>query len=176
MNKRLCKSIALIGMMGTGKSFIGTALAEYLGLQFIDVDSFIMEQESRTIPEIFAQDGEEAFRAMEFQAISALLESGSAPKVLATGGGCVTHPETLALLKEESILVALTADVETIYERIKGCTNRPLLQTEDPKRALQTLMEQRAPLYAQAHVTIQSLENDPEETLSNMIKALQPYL
>ena len=175
MHKRPQHTIALIGMMGTGKSHIGQKLAKILALPFVDTDILIAQEQGKSVARLFQEQGEFAFREIEAQAIERLLNDGTV-RILATGGGCITTPALLESLKEHSIVVWLKSSIEDIYERIKDDDTRPLLQTENPLATLETLLAARRPLYAQAHITVETVQNSPEETLQAVINALQAYL
>lgn len=170
----LTKPIALIGMMGAGKSHTGAELARTLGLGFVDSDKMIEEKAGRPIADIFEEFGEEKFRESEHKTILELLQE--APKLIATGGGAVTNPVTLEALKAQSLMVWLNADVETLWQRVQKSQNRPLLKTENPREKLESLLEQRKPLYAQAHVMIEIQTANQNDDVEGLIKILYAYL
>ena len=145
-------NLYLVGFMGTGKSTVGRAVAHRLGFHMVDSDHEIERQQRKTIPEIFAQDGEAAFRAME----RVLIESGHPAErtVVSCGGGLVVQPGMLALLKSKGVVVCLHASVETILARTSRQQNRPLLIAEDPAERIRTLFAQREPIYKQAGTVI----------------------
>ena len=145
-------NLYLVGFMGTGKSTVGRVVAHKLGFQMVDSDHEIERQQRKTIPEIFAQDGEAAFRAME----GAFIESGHPAErtVVACGGGLVVQPGMLARLKRKGVVVCLHASVETILARTSRQQNRPLLAVEDPAERIRTLFAQREPVYKQAGTVI----------------------
>ena len=149
---RSMHNLALIGFMGTGKSLVGRLVAEHLRFAFIDTDELIENEVGKTIPEIFAQQGEPAFRKYERDVVHAL--AARRDTVIATGGGLVADPSNLASLKTHSLLVCLWASPETIWERVSAQTHRPLLQTPDPPARIRELLEQRGPFYRQADVQI----------------------
>ena len=131
--------------MGTGKSMIGHLLAQELNMTFLDTDELIQKTENRTINEIFKQDGEAYFRALETEVIKTL--QGYDNFVLSTGGGIVLRAENIALLKAIGPLVLLWAEPETIYERVKKESHRPLLQVADPLAEIKKILDKRAPIY-----------------------------
>jgi len=145
-------NIALVGFMGTGKSSVGRLAAEQLRFAFIDTDELIENEVGHSIPEIFAQLGEPAFRKYERDVVNAL--STRRDTVIATGGGLVADPANLASLKEHALVVCLWASPETIWERVRAQSHRPLLQTADPQAKIRELLAQRAPAYRQADVLI----------------------
>jgi shikimate kinase len=138
-------NLVLIGFMGSGKSSVGRELARRLRYHFADTDALIRARYGKSIPEIFAEFGEEEFRQAETEVLEGLV--GSAEFVLATGGGIVTRPGNLALLRKLGRVVWLSANEETIWRRVSRNPNRPLLQTEDPRQTIHDLLLLRAPLY-----------------------------
>ncbi len=138
--------------MGTGKSSIGRLAAEQLRFAFIDTDELIENEVGRSIPEIFAQLGEPAFRKFERDVVHALATRRDT--VIATGGGLVADPSNLASLKTHALVVCLWSSPETIWERVRAQTHRPLLQAPDPQARIRELLEQRAPVYRQADVLV----------------------
>src|SRR6202522_769604 len=149
---RSIQNLALIGLMGTGKSSVGRMAAEHLHFAFIDTDELIENEVGKSISEIFAQQGEAAFRKYERDVVKAL--SGRRQTVIATGGGLVADPPNLASLKSHALVVCLWASPETIWERVRAQTHRPLLQTPDPQGKIRELLERRAPAYRQADVLV----------------------
>ena len=145
-------NLYLVGFMGTGKTTVGRAAAHKLGFKILDSDHEIERQQGKTIPEIFAQQGEPAFRAMERE----FIERGHPAErtVIACGGGLVVQPGTLALLKSKGVVVCLHASVETILARTARHRNRPLLAVEDPETRVRTLYAAREPVYKQAGTVI----------------------
>src|SRR5258705_4983885 len=131
------RTIALVGLMGVGKSSVGRRLAHALELPFRDADSEVEAAAGRSIPDIFADLGEPAFREGERRVIARLLDEPA--HVLATGGGAFMNPETRALIKSKAISVWLRADLEVLARRVGRKDSRPLLKGKD---ALTTLQEQ----------------------------------
>ena len=142
------KNIVLVGFMGTGKTTIATQLANRLNMRYVSTDGLIEKREKRTINEIFTKSGEDYFRDVESDVIREV--SGMEGLVIDTGGGVVTREENLANLKSTGVVICLTADEETIMERTKKYKHRPLLNVEDPKLKIRTLLAKRAPFYAKA--------------------------
>ncbi|HNX53294.1 MAG TPA: shikimate kinase [Pontiellaceae bacterium] len=138
------KNIILIGFMGTGKTVTGRVLAERTGMKLIDMDSLIETEQKKTIPEIFAQDGEPAFRQMERELVQKL--SKRSGLIISTGGGIVLNPDNVADFEKSGLVVCLTASPETIFKRVEKDTSRPLL-SGDKKTQIYTLLEKRKPLY-----------------------------
>lgn len=149
---RVIRNVALIGFMGCGKSTVGQALARRLEFEFVDTDRLIEEQAGCSIPEIFARDGEPAFRERERRVIEGL--AGRDRLVIATGGGVGARPDLLASLKQHALVVWLWASPETLWERVRHQTHRPLLQVPDPPVRIRELLAAREPVYRQADVLI----------------------
>ncbi|HEX6841613.1 MAG TPA: shikimate kinase, partial [Stellaceae bacterium] len=131
---RVTRTVALVGLMGAGKSSIGRRLAQRLGLPFVDADSEIEAAAGSTIEEIFQRHGEAAFRDGERRVIARLLESPT--HVLATGGGAFMDPSTRALLRARTISIWLRADIELMLARVGRRGNRPLLKRGEPRAVL----------------------------------------
>lgn len=151
---RLDRPIALVGLMGAGKTTVGRRLATWLNLPFVDADDEIERAAGLSIPEIFAKHGEAEFRRGERRVIARLLDSG--PIVLATGGGAFIDPETRALMRQKAISVWLRADLDVLLKRVERRDNRPLLKQGEPRDIMQSLMAKRYPIYAEADVIIDS--------------------
>jgi shikimate kinase len=145
-------NVALIGFMGAGKTSVGRLVAENLGFEFLDTDELIQSRNGRTIADIFAKEGEPAFRALEKQVVQEL--SARKKTVISTGGGLPTDPENLAALKSYALVVCLWASPEKIWERVRHQSHRPLLHDADPQKKIRELLTARAPFYKQADVLI----------------------
>jgi shikimate kinase len=145
--------VFLIGFMGTGKSTVGAVLAARWGCPFVDLDDRIEAQAGLTITELFARGGEGGFRDLEEAALKAVAAEG--PQVIAVGGGAVTRPVNLKLMLQTGTVVCLRATPETILERVGDAGTRPLLaKAADPRAEVGRLLKERAPLYAQAAITV----------------------
>jgi len=167
MGLRLQKTVVLVGMMGAGKTAVGRALAASLGVPFLDSDAEIALAANMSIAEIFARDGESFFREKERQVIRRLL--GARPCVLSTGGGAFLRADNRAMIHEMGISVWLDADLELLWQRVKGKDTRPLLRTADPRATLAALYETRRPLYAEADLRVQAR---PEYSIADMAGAV----
>jgi shikimate kinase len=141
----LRRSVALVGMMGSGKTSVGRALAARLGAPFLDSDQAIEEAAQASIAEIFARDGEPFFRRREAEVIARLL-SGP-PAVLSTGGGAFLSAEVRRILADKAVALWLDAPLELLWERVRHKDTRPLLRTAEPRATLAELHERRAPVY-----------------------------
>ncbi|HEV2551934.1 MAG TPA: shikimate kinase [Stellaceae bacterium] len=170
---RALKTIALVGLMGVGKTSIGRRLAQRLDLPFVDADAEIEAAAGTSIEEIFQRHGEAAFRDGERRVMARLLDAP--PGVLATGGGAFMDTSTRALLRSHAITVWLRADLEVMLARVARRTNRPLLKTGDPRAVLERLVAERYPVYAEADVTVDSIDGPPDATVERVIAALASH-
>lgn len=168
------RTIALVGLMGVGKSSVGRRLANALSLPFRDADTEVEAAAGRSISDIFAELGEPAFREGERRVISRLLDQP--PHVLATGGGAFVNPETRALIKSRAISVWLKTDLEVLARRVGRKNTRPLLVGRDPLDVLKTQAEARYPLYAEADVTVETGDTPHHTTVDQVIRALSAFL
>ena len=151
MRQRLRRHIVLIGMMGAGKTALGTELARRLHVPFTDSDAEIESAAAMSISEIFARDGEAFFRDREAQVIARILRQS--PRVISTGGGAWMQERNRAAIKAAGLSVWLECDLETLWHRVRQRSTRPLLQTADPKGTLARLLAERNPTYALAELT-----------------------
>lgn len=149
---RQIQNIALIGFMGTGKSSVGQIVAAQLHFTFLDTDHVIEARAGKTISEIFAEQGEPAFRELEKKIVTELVTRKKT--VVSTGGGLPANPENLASLKTHSLVVCLWASPEKIWERVRSQTHRPLLNEPDPLAKIRRLLAEREPCYRQADVLL----------------------
>jgi len=168
------RTITLVGLMGVGKSSVGRRLANALELPFRDADAEVEAAAGRSIPDIFADLGEPAFREGERRVIARLLDDP--PHVLATGGGAFMNEETRRLIKEKSISVWLKADLDVLARRVGRKDNRPLLAGKDPVAVLKAQAAERYPIYAEADVTVETGDAAHHVTVDQVIRALTTYL
>ena len=159
-------NIALVGFMATGKTTVGKALAERLGLAFIDSDEVIEKRHKKSIAEIFADNGEEFFRSQETLILQELCSNGA--KVIATGGGAVLRRENIDNLLSGAHVIRLTASPQVILERTDVDASRPLLQSADRLGKIKELMQHREQYYAQAEHTINTDEWDIKRILGEI--------
>lgn len=164
------KTIALVGLMGVGKSSIGRRLATALAMPFKDADAEIEAAAGRSISEIFEQYGENSFREGERRVIARLLDDP--PHVLATGGGAFVDPRTRALINERATSVWLKADITVLARRLARRDTRPLLTGKDPLDVLKEHVTTRYPHYAEAHLTVETGETAHQVAVDAIIKAL----
>ena len=160
---KLKKTVAMIGMMGAGKTAIGTALARHLDVAFLDSDTEIEQAANASIAEIFERDGEAFFRDREAQVIARLLDG--TPGILSTGGGAFLREENRQMIHDRGISVWLRADLDLLWSRVKHKTTRPLLMTDDPRATLASIQRDRDPVYALADLTVDA---DPGFSIEDM--------
>jgi shikimate kinase len=167
----LPRTIALVGLMGAGKSTVGKRLAQALGVSFCDADDEIEVAAGRPIADIFKEHGEEEFRAGERRVIARLLQRS--PHILATGGGAFMNELTRDLMRQKAITIWLKADLDTLMNRVQRRNDRPLLQNNNPRATMERLMEQRYPIYATADIVVESVDGPHLVTVDKIITALQ---
>lgn len=149
------KNIVLIGFMGCGKSTVGRELQQRLGYPLVDMDQTIEQRAAKPITAIFEDDGEAVFRDMETALLHELNDPQAPRRIISTGGGVVGRAENRALLKDLGYVVWLRAPTAVILERTMKNRSRPLLHTDDPAARIETLMEERRPLYQEtAHLKL----------------------
>lgn len=169
---RLHRSVALVGMMGSGKSAIGRTLAARLGLPLLDSDAALEEAARRSIAEIFARDGERFFRAREAEVVGRVL--AGPPGILSTGGGAWMSEDVRAAVSARGVSVWLRADLDTLWSRVKGRSHRPLLQGGDGRAVLRELMAAREPRYAAADHAVDSRpDRGVQQTAEAVLRALR---
>lgn len=156
--------------MGTGKTTNGRRLAERLQLHFVDTDQVVEDLAGKSIPEIFEQDGEPAFRALETQALRVVLEGPRA--VVATGGGIMGREENVRLMRSGGPIVCLQASPETILRRTAGRSDRPLLRVPDPLATIRRLAREREEHYARADYRVRTDGGDREQILEEITRLL----
>jgi shikimate kinase len=167
------RNLALVGFMGAGKSTLGRAAARALGRPFVDTDALIVRTAGRTIPEVFAELGEDGFRALEAEAIAAV--AGERGQVVATGGGALGRAANVAALRGSGVLVCLLARPEVILRRVGGAEaalRRPLLAGGDPLERIRTLLAARAALYAQADLALDTSDLERPAALQALLGLL----
>ncbi|WP_371153789.1 shikimate kinase [Jannaschia sp. 2305UL9-9] len=161
---RLTRPVVLVGMMGSGKTAVGTALAQYLGVPFRDTDEALVDAARMTIPEIFERDGEAFFRAREAEVLRRLLTLP--PGIVSTGGGAFLRAENRDAIAEAGISVWLRAAEPLLWARVRNKTTRPLLRTENPRATLGQLLAEREPAYAKATLVVDA---DPAFSIDDMV-------
>jgi len=157
MNEMPPKNIVLIGFMGSGKSSIGRELSQILNYPLVDTDHLIVKRTGHSIPEIFASEGETAFRNHESAVLQALLDEKKERQIIATGGGIIERPENRLLLRKLGYVVWLIVSPEEILHRTSRNRDRPLLNNDNPEDTVRTLLDHRIPLYKEsAHEEIET--------------------
>lgn len=168
--KREKKSVFLIGFMGVGKSSITLELGQLLGLDTVEMDEWIVQQEGRSIPELFDQNGEAYFRQVESAAVVTL--GAGEPRVISCGGGVPLRAENVENMKRYGTVVLLTAQPETIFQRVRHDQNRPLLKDHMSVEYIASLMAQRQPYYDNAAELRVSTDGKTTGEISREIVAL----
>lgn len=167
----LIRTVALVGMMGAGKSSVGRRLAAKLGVPFRDADSEIEQAAGCSISEIFDRYGEAAFRDGERRVIARLLTEP--PQVLATGGGAFVDERTRARIKAEAVSIWLRASIDLLVSRVQRRETRPLLRNGDPREIIERLLAAREPIYAQADFSLDSEDGPHSTVVDRIIAALE---
>ncbi len=163
MTLRLSKTVVLVGMMGAGKTAVGTALAAHLGVPFVDSDAEIVAASNLGIAEIFERFGEPYFREKESQVLRRLLDGPA--MILSTGGGAYLAAANRDMIAERGIAVWLRVEQSLLWARVRHKDTRPLLRTADPRRTLGELCAAREPLYAKAELVVDA---DPRLSVERM--------
>lgn len=164
--------IALVGLMGAGKSTIGRRLAKRLNLPFVDSDREIESTAGLSVAQIFERYGEERFREEERQVLARFV--GGGPRVIATGGGAFIDEQIRALMLKHCTTIWLDVEIDTLAERARRRSGRPLLNGKDARAILQRLAATRNPIYAEAHIVIRGGDADHDTTVGRILKALGP--
>lgn len=168
------RPVVLVGLMGAGKTSVGRRLADRLGVPFIDADAEIEVAAGRTISEIFEDFGEAEFRKGERRVIARLLNGE--PIVLATGGGAFMDQRTRDRIQKKAVSVWLKADVDLLAKRTAKRDNRPLLKGGNARDILGRLAAERDPVYALAHITVESGQGPHQRVVEAIIDALRTYV
>lgn len=167
-------NLYLIGMMGVGKTTIGKVLAEKFQYRFVDTDDVIVKAAGKSINEIFAEDGEAAFRSVESDVLAQI--STFTQMVIATGGGIIMHRQNWSYM-HYGLVIWLDAPVGLLMERLKEDTTRPLLRDPNPEEKVRSLLQQRQPMYAQADLRISiHAEETPHQIAENILSAIPSVL
>lgn len=166
---RLIRPVVLVGMMGAGKTAVGTQLARLLRVAFLDSDAEIERAANRSISEIFARDGEPFFRARESEVLARLL--AGPPAILSTGGGAFMSEHNRAVIAEHGVSVWLKADINLLWQRVRAKSTRPLLRTADPLGSLTAILASRAPVYGLAQVVVEAEDGLSVEGMARKVLA-----
>lgn len=171
----LDRPIAVVGMMGSGKSTLGASLANQLGWNFYDTDRRIEHETGQTIAQIFLEQGEEGFRALEQATIQKLLDTEEVC-VIATGGGSITVPATADMIFDRTLSIWIEAPLDLLVMRTARHKNRPLLGSGDPKEILETLLDRRIDVYNRATIRVETNEGPVIETSERVLRQIKDYL
>jgi len=165
-------NVALIGFMGVGKTAVGEALAKKLNRKFVELDLLIEWKAGRSIPEIFQQDGEVAFRELEIEVTKEIAKEKYL--VIACGGGIVLNKINIDRLKKEGIIVYLTASPRAILKRVSEEGQRPLLEVDNPTLTIRELLKFRKPFYERAaDITIDTSKLDIDSVVEQIISKVK---
>lgn len=167
----LQKTVALVGMMGAGKTSLGRRLSARLAVPFRDADHEIEAAAGLTVSEIFAKFGEPYFRDGERRVIGRLL--GEPPHILATGGGAFMDAITRTAMKTQALTVWLKAPVGILVSRVRKRDNRPLLQNGDLTQTIEKLLAVREPVYAEADITLELTDESHHSAVERIVTALR---
>ena len=166
--------IALVGLMGVGKTTVGRRLAKELGRPFFDSDDEIEKASGRTVAGYFRDHGEEEFRAGERRVIDRLLDGSDI--VLATGGGAFIQDGAREILQDRALTIFLKGDFETIFARVRKKDTRPLLKVPNPRETFEILYKERYPIYEQAHIVVNIAKGPHDRTVKRVAKAIDQYV
>ena len=167
-------NIALIGMMGSGKTTIGKLLSEKLPeFTFIDTDSEIVKQEKNSVNEIFDKKGEAYFRTAETLVLKKVLENDF--QIISTGGGIIKSDENISLLKDKSVVIYLKANSDTLFERVKNNNERPLLNVDNMFEKIDKLLKERTCNYEKAHYIIDTNNKQPDTIVKEITEIINDY-
>ena len=167
-------NIFLVGMMGSGKTTLGRALAQRLRLPFADTDRLLVERTGVPVTTIFEIEGEAGFRRRESTVIAELAEGND--QVVATGGGAVLSAENRSVMRSAGTVIYLRARIDHLWERTRHDTSRPLLATADPRATLERILEARDPLYREAaHIVVDTGTQTANTLVSRVVSALRRH-
>jgi len=165
------RNVFLVGFMGAGKTTVGKILADKTRYEYLDADKVIEKRAGATITQIFSEHGEPYFRDLESESLEELAKNGN--QVIATGGGVIQRDRNWDAMKKNGITIYLKASVETIWDRIKDDTTRPLLQVEDPLETARDLLNNRTPMYEKADIIFITDDFSPEQIADEILELLK---
>jgi len=176
LGEETMRNIVLIGFMGCGKTTLGHMIQDAVQYGFLDTDTIISTQIDQSIPDFFSKHGEKAFRELESSLIQQMVSTPLQSHVIATGGGIITSPSIRELLPKLGFVVWLTASPETIYKRTRSNSNRPLLNTANPKETISKMLQERTPLYAEtAHLKLSTDDLSFQEIVTGILESASYY-
>jgi len=165
-------NIFLVGMMGAGKTTVGRALATRMKREFVDTDRLLVDRTGVPVATVFEIEGEDGFRRRESAVLQEVCEQDE--RVVATGGGIVLSEENRRVMRESGTVIYLRARLESLWERTRHDSSRPLLATPDPRGRLEELLSQREPLYRQAaHIVVDSGPQSATTLVNRVLAALR---
>ena len=165
-------NIFLVGMMGAGKTTVGRALAHRMKREFVDTDRLLVERTGVPVATVFEIEGEEGFRRRESMVLREVCEADG--RVVATGGGIILSEENRAVMREAGTVIYLRARIESLWERVRHDSSRPLLATPDPRARLAQLLAEREPMYRDAaHIVVESGPQSASTLVGRVISALR---
>ena len=172
---KLPKPLVFVGLMGAGKTSIGKLIAKRLHLEFIDTDTEIVRAAGCSVIDIFSLYGEEEFRRVEDRVIKRLL-SDETPRIISTGEGAFITDSVREVLRQKAITVWLKADLGLLVKRTGLKNTRPLLLDRQPKEILDSLIENRYPIYKEADITVETRDEPAAKTATNVLNVLGKVL
>jgi len=161
------KNIVLTGFMGTGKTEVGRELARLLDLRLIDVDTEIEKSAKMTVNDIFGEFGEPRFRDMETEMVKEVSKKNNV--IISTGGGVVLKYENMEALRQNGLIVCLSASPETIFNRLRYNSDRPLLRVGNPLEKIKIMLDARMPCYENADITIETDDKTPLQIAEEIV-------
>ena len=173
MNTGDKRNIILCGFMGTGKSSVGKRLAEIVHYDFLDLDTAIEAEAGMSIPEIFSSRGEPEFRALESRMVERIAEETGC--VIAAGGGTIVDPQNLARLKSCGVVITLTADIQTIAQRVGKGDDRPMLWDGDRLEKIRMLLQKREQAYSKADIVLDTSSLSIDEVAQQLVERLRDF-
>ncbi len=165
------RPLVLTGFMGSGKSSVGRVLSKRLACPFVDLDAEIVTAAGRSINDIFAQDGEQAFRSLESTCLERAL--GGACSVIATGGGVVVSDENRSLMRSRGVVVNLVVSLPQVLQRLHGASDRPLFAGSDAANSVKLLMDDRKQFYADADIRIDTDGKSVEDVAAEILRFVE---